>query len=112
MFDADAMKAFNKSIVDEFRANEGKVGGPFEGATLLLLTSTGADTNPDWVHNLRANPRAHVEVGTEAYDVTARELPPEERDEVFAKVVAAAVGFGDYQEKTSRVIPLFELRRS
>ncbi len=87
------MKAFNTNIVDEFRANGGKVGGPFEGATLLLLTTTGAksgqprlaplayltiddkiiiigskagaDTNPDWVHNLRANPRAHIEVGTD-----------------------------------------------
>ena len=85
--DAETMKAFNKTIVDEFRANDGKVGGPFEGATLLLLTTTGAksgqprlappayltidgkmiiigskagaDTNPDWVHNLRANPRAY-----------------------------------------------------
>src|SRR5215470_3525745 len=99
---AEAMKDFNNSIVDEFRANGGKVGGPFEGATLLLLTTTGAksgqprlaplacftvdgkliiigskasaDTNPDWVHNLRANPQAHIEVGTDAYDVTAREL--------------------------------------
>jgi len=138
--DAETMKAFNKSIVDEFRANGGVVGGPFEGATLLLLTSTGAksgqprlaplaylaidgkmiiigskagaDTNPDWVHNLRANPSAHIEVGTEAYDVTARELPPDERDEIFPKVVAAAPGFGDYQAKTSRVIPLFELQRA
>jgi deazaflavin-dependent oxidoreductase (nitroreductase family) len=137
--DADAMKAFNKSIVDEFRANDGKVGGPFEGATLLLLTTTGAksgqprlaplayltingkviiigskagaDSNPDWVHNLRANPRAHVEVGTDAYDVTARELQPEERDETYPKVVAVAPGFGEYQAKTSRVIPLFELQR-
>src|ERR1700754_2322596 len=134
--DAETMKAFNKSIVDEFRANDGKVGGPFEGATLLLLTTTGAksgqqrlaplacftidgkliiigskagaDTNPDWVHNLRANPRAHIEVGTNAYDVTARELPPEERDATFPKVVAAAPGYGEYQAKTSRVIPLFE----
>jgi deazaflavin-dependent oxidoreductase (nitroreductase family) len=132
--------AFNKSIVDEFRANGGKVGGPFEGMTLLLLTSTGAksgqprlaplayltidgkmiiigskagaDTNPDWVHNLRANPRAHIEVGTEAYDVTARELPPEERDETYPKVVELAPGFGDYQSKTSRVIPLFELQKA
>jgi deazaflavin-dependent oxidoreductase (nitroreductase family) len=137
--DAETMKAFNKSIVDEFRANDGKVGGPFEGATLLLLTTTGAnsgqprraplayltidgkviiigskagaDTNPDWVHNLRANPRAHVEVGTDAYDVTARELPPEERDETYPKVVAVAPGFGEYQAKTGRVIPLFELQR-
>lgn len=138
--DANAMKAFNANIVDEFRANGGKVGGPFEGATLLLLTSTGAksgqprlaplayltidqkmiiigskagaDTNPDWVHNLRANPRARIEVGADAYDVAARELPPEERDEVFPKIVAAAPGFGDYQSKTSRVIPLFELQKA
>jgi deazaflavin-dependent oxidoreductase (nitroreductase family) len=137
--DAETMKAFNKSIVEEFRSNEGKVGGPFEGATLLLLSSTGAksgqprlaplayltidgkiiiigskagaDTNPDWVHNLRANPRAHIEVGTDAYDVTARELPPEERDETFPKVVAVAPGFGEYQANTNRVIPLFELQR-
>jgi deazaflavin-dependent oxidoreductase (nitroreductase family) len=137
--DAEAMKAFNKSIIDEFRSNGGKVGGPFEGATLLLLTTTGAksgqprlaplayltidgkmiiigskagaDTNPDWVHNLRANPRAHVEVGTEAYDVTARELSSEERDEMYPKVVELAPGFGDYQSKTSRVIPLFDLQR-
>lgn len=137
--DAEAMKAFNKSIVDEFRSNGGVVGGPFEGATLLLLTTTGAksgqprlaplayltidgkiiiigskagaDTNPDWVHNLRANPQAHIEVGTDAYDVTARELPAEERDQTYPKVVALAPGFGDYQSKTSRVIPLFELQR-
>jgi deazaflavin-dependent oxidoreductase (nitroreductase family) len=138
--DAETMKAFNKDIVDEFRANGGKVGGPFEGATILLLTSTGAksgqprlaplayltiddkmiivgskagaDTNPDWVHNLRANPQAHIEVGTDAYDVIARELPAEERDATYPAVVALAPGFGEYQEKTSRVIPLFELQRA
>ena len=138
--DAETMKAFNNSIVDEFRANGGKVGGPFEGATLLLLTTTGAksgqprlaplayltiddkmiivgskagaDTNPDWVHNIRANPRAHVEVGTEAYDVTVRELPPAERDETYPKVAALAPAFAEYQEKTSRAIPLFELQRA
>jgi deazaflavin-dependent oxidoreductase (nitroreductase family) len=137
--DADTMKAFNTSIVDEFRANGGVVGGPFDGATLLLLTTTGAKsgqprlaplayltidgkmlligskggapTNPDWVHNLRAHPQAQIEVGTDAYDVVARELPQAERDEAFAKVVAIAPGFGEYQTKTSRVIPLFELTR-
>jgi deazaflavin-dependent oxidoreductase (nitroreductase family) len=137
---AETMKAFNTSVVDEFRANGGVVGGPLEGATLLVLTSTGAksgqprlaplayltidgkmiiigskagaDTNPDWVHNLRANPQAHIEVGADAYDVTARELPPEERDETFPMVVAAAPGFGEYQANTSRVIPLFELQRN
>jgi deazaflavin-dependent oxidoreductase (nitroreductase family) len=138
--DAETMKAFNKTIVEEFRANGGVVGGPFEGGTLLLLTSTGAksgqprlaplayltidgkkiiigskagaDTNPDWVHNLRASAKAHIEVGTDAYDVTARELPPEEHDETWPKVVALAPGFGDYQSKTTRIIPLFELQRA
>ena len=137
--DAETMKAFNKTIVEEFRANGGVVGGPFEGGTLLLLTSTGAksgqprlaplayltidgkmiiigskaglDTNPDWVHNLRPNPAANIEVGTDAYDVTARELPPEEHDETWPKVVALAPVFGEYQAKTARVIPLFELQR-
>jgi deazaflavin-dependent oxidoreductase (nitroreductase family) len=137
--DAETMKAFNQQIVDDFRANGGKVGGQFAGADLLLLTTTGAksgeprlaplayftidgrliiigskagaDTNPDWVHNLRANPEAHVEVGTDAYDVRARELPQSERDEIFDKVVAAAPNFGKYQENTTRIIPLFELAR-
>jgi len=139
-FTADTMRDFNGRIVAEFRANGGKVGPPFEGATLLLLTTTGArsgqsrlaplayqqiddmmvivgskagsDTNPDWVHNLRANPRARIEVGTDAYDVVARELPPDERDAVYLKIVARAPGFGEYQEKTDRVIPLFELQRA
>jgi deazaflavin-dependent oxidoreductase (nitroreductase family) len=137
---AEFMQTFNKGIVDEFRANGGKVGGQFAGANLLLLTTTGAksgapriaplayftvdgkliiigskagaDTNPDWVHNLRANPRVHVEVGTDAYDATTRELPQAERDEIFDKVVTASPGFGEYQSKTSRVIPLFEVERS
>ena len=100
---ADFMKEFNKNIVEEFRANDGKVTGQFADANLLLLTTTGAksgqprlaplayftvegkliiigskagaDTNPDWVHNLRANPQAYIEVGADAYDVTSRELP-------------------------------------
>jgi deazaflavin-dependent oxidoreductase (nitroreductase family) len=134
------MDAFNAKIVEEFRANGGKVGGPFEGATLLLLTTTGAKsgqprlsplayltiddkmiiigskagapTNPAWVHNLRANPRAHIEVGATDYDVIARELPIAEREDVFAKVVAASPAFGEYQKNTERVIPLFELQRA
>ncbi|OIN82695.1 nitroreductase family deazaflavin-dependent oxidoreductase [Mycobacterium malmoense] len=140
--DTETINAFNTSIIDEFRANGGKVGGQFAGADLLLLTTTGAKSgqprvsplayfridgrlivvgsfagapiNPAWVHNLRANPAAHVEVGApqgvQAYDVTARELPPAEREELFPKVTAAAPGFAEYQSKTSRVIPLFELR--
>lgn len=137
--DAAYMNDFNANIVDEFRLNAGVVGGPFEGRPLLLLHTTGAksgqprlaplayfnvdgkfiiigskagaDTNPDWVHNLRANPQAHIEVGTDAYDVVASELSREERDELYPKVVAEAPGFGEYQAKTSRVIPLFELTR-
>ncbi|MEM6108028.1 nitroreductase family deazaflavin-dependent oxidoreductase [Mycobacterium sp. 050272] len=137
--DTETVKAFNDAIADEFRANGGKVGGQFEGADLLLLTTTGAKSgqqrvsplayftidgklivlgsfagspkDPAWVHNLRANPRAHIDLGTEAYDVTAHELPAAERDQLFDKVVAVAPGFADYQSKTSRVIPLFELRR-
>src|SRR4029079_8228386 len=83
-----------------------------DGKTIIIGSKAGADTNPDWVHNLRATPRSRIEVGTDAYDVTARELPPEERDEMYPKVVELAPGFGDYQAKTSRVIPLFELQRS
>lgn len=140
MPDTETVNAFNKAIADEFRANGGKVTGQFENANLLLLTTTGAKSgeprlsplayfdidgkliiigsfagspkHPAWVHNLRANPRAHVEVGTDAYDVTAHELPSDERDALFDKVTAAAPGFADYQSKTSRVIPLFELQRS
>jgi deazaflavin-dependent oxidoreductase (nitroreductase family) len=138
MPDTETLKAFNQSIADEFRANGGKVGGQFEGADLLLLTTTGAksgqprvsplayfridgkliilgsfagaDVNPAWVHNLRADPSAHIEVGDESSDVTARELPLAERDEFFPKITAVAPGFADYQAKTTRIIPVFELQ--
>jgi deazaflavin-dependent oxidoreductase (nitroreductase family) len=138
--DTETIKAFNNSIADEFRANGGKVGGQFEGADLLLLTTTGAksgqrrlsplayfridgkllilgsfagaDVNPAWVHNLRANPAAHVEIGNDSFDVTARELPAAERDGLFAKITAAAPGFAEYQAKTARVIPVFELQKA
>jgi deazaflavin-dependent oxidoreductase (nitroreductase family) len=138
MPDTETLKAFNKTVSDEFRANDGKVGGQFEGADLLLLTTTGAksgqprvsplayfrvdgkllilgsfagaDVNPAWVHNLRANPSAHIELGNESSDVTARELPLEERDDLFPKITAAAPGFAEYQAKTTRIIPVFELQ--
>ncbi|MDM4141289.1 MULTISPECIES: nitroreductase family deazaflavin-dependent oxidoreductase [Mycobacterium] len=138
--DAETVNAFNKSIIDEFRANDGNVGGQFEGANLLLLHTTGAKSgqprvsplayfdidgrlviigsfagapkDPAWVHNLRANPRARVEIGRDAFDVAARELPADERAALFDKVTAAAPGFAEYQAKTSRVIPLFELSRT
>lgn len=135
---ADMAKTFNQGIIDEFRSHGGKVGGQFVGADLLLLTTTGAKSgqprvsplayfridgkliiigsfagapvSPAWVHNLRANPRARVEIATEAFDATARELPSAERDALFEQVAAAAPGFAEYQSKTSRVIPLFELQ--
>jgi deazaflavin-dependent oxidoreductase (nitroreductase family) len=142
--DAASFHAFNAAIVDEFRANGGKVGGQFEGGNLLLLHTTGAKsgqprmsplaylpvdgkiiivgskagapTHPDWVHNLRANPAARIEIGTDAgpeeYDVVARELPDDEREATYPLITAVAPVFADYQAKTSRVIPLFELVRA
>ena len=135
--DTETLKAFNNSVADEFRANDGKVGGQFEGADLLLLTTTGAksgeprvsplayfridgklliigsfagsDVNPGWVHNLRANPAARVEIGNDSSDVTARELPAAERAERFSKIAAVSPGFAEYQAKTTRVIPVVEL---
>ncbi len=136
--DTETIKTFNKNVVDEFRANGGKVTGPFTEAELLLLTTTGARSgqprvsplayfriddklivigsfhgapfDPGWVHNLRANPQARIEVGTDAFDVTARELPPAEREELVPKLIAVAPVFAESQSKTSRVIPLFELQ--
>ena len=136
--DAESLKAFNDSIVDEFRANDGKVGGPFEGNELLLLTTTGAksgqprlsplsykridgklliiagnggaDTNPSWVYNLRANSSAQVELAAESFNVTARELPPAERDDIIPKITAEISAFAEFQANTKRVIPTFELQ--
>lgn len=136
--DTAALDEFNRNIVEEFRANGGKVAA-FEGGTLLLLHTTGAKSgkprlsplasidvdgrtlivgsfagapkDPAWVHNLRANPKARIEVGTDAYDVVTRELPDAEREAVYPKITAVAPVFAEYQAKTSRVIPLFELQR-
>ena len=137
--DPETLKALNGNITDEFRANAGKVGGRFEGNELLLLTTTGAksgeprvaplvvfridgrllivagyagaDVNPAWVHNLRANPRAHVEVATGSFDVVAHELDPSERETVIPKINATtpAFAYANYQSKTTRPIPIFEL---
>jgi deazaflavin-dependent oxidoreductase (nitroreductase family) len=138
--DTAALDDFNRNIVEEFRANGGKVGGPFEGGTLLLLHTTGAKSgkqrlsplaylviddkmlivgsyagapkDPAWVHNLRANPTAHIEVGTEGYDVNVRELPSAERAEAYGKLEQVAPVFAEYQRNTTRAIPLFELTRA
>lgn len=138
--DTATMRAFNQTVIDEFRANDGKVSGPFEGQDLLLLTTegartglprlvplsyltidgaiilvgslAGADVDPAWVHNLRANPRAHIDLGTQSYDVLARELSRTERDVAFPKVTAMEPIYAEYQARTARAIPLFELRRA
>ncbi|UXA20174.1 nitroreductase family deazaflavin-dependent oxidoreductase [Mycobacterium sp. SMC-4] len=137
--DTAALDEFNRNIVNEFRANGGRVGGPFEGATLLLLHTTGARSgrprmsplayltiddkmiivgsyaggpkDPAWVHNLRANPTAHIELGDDSFDVVARELSADERAATYPKIVEIAPVFADYQANTSRAIPLFELSR-
>jgi deazaflavin-dependent oxidoreductase (nitroreductase family) len=128
------MSDWNTQIIDEFRANGGKVGGQFEGAPLLLLHSTGAKTgqarvnpmmyqadgdnfavfaskagaptNPDWYHNLVANPRASVEVGDRTVDVVARIAEGEDRDRLWSRQKELYPGFADYETKTTREIPV------
>jgi deazaflavin-dependent oxidoreductase (nitroreductase family) len=128
---------YNQQMIEQFRANGGKMGA---GAlSMLLLTTTGAKSgrtylnplaayqedgrlfvvaskagsprNPDWYHNLVANPTVTVEHDGEKFDATARVLADEERDQLFARIVEQATQFGEYQEKTSRKIPLVELVR-
>ena len=134
-----AVSNFNQSIIEEFRANGGKVGGPFEGGTLLLLTSTGAKsgqprvsplayvadgeryviiaskagapTNPDWYHNLLAHPVATIEVGREQFQVRATVVEEPERSRLYAKMVEHRSGFADYETKTKRKIPAVVLER-
>jgi deazaflavin-dependent oxidoreductase (nitroreductase family) len=133
------MSDWNDKTIAEFRANHGKVGGPFEGAPLLLLHHTGArsgnervnpmmyqavgdsfavfasksgaDTNPDWFHNLKAHPEARVEVGDDTFDVVARVLDPSEREPIWEEQKARYPGFADYEKKTDRVIPVVMLDR-
>jgi deazaflavin-dependent oxidoreductase (nitroreductase family) len=130
---------FNSKIIDEFRANHGKVGGGFEGAPLVVLTTTGAKsgkvrstplvyladgdrvvvfaskagapTNPDWYHNLVAHRRVTVELGDEAYEADATVAQGDEHDRLFAKQASVMPGFADYQKKTDRVIPVVVLTR-
>jgi deazaflavin-dependent oxidoreductase (nitroreductase family) len=134
------MSDWNTKIIEEFRAGDGKVGGPFEGAPMLLLHTTGAksgvervnpmmyldldggryvfaskagaDSHPDWYYNLVANPTVTVEVGSETYDATAVSVAGGDRDRVFAEQARRYPGFAEYQTKTSRVIPVVEIRRS
>ena len=129
----------NKAIIDEFRANGGKVGGPFAGRTLLLLhtigaksgqkrinpvacitdgdrlviiaSKGGAPTNPDWYYNIVANPLVTVEVGTEQFQAQAAISAEPERTRLYIQMVAMMPGFAEYQSKTTRVIPVITLTR-
>jgi deazaflavin-dependent oxidoreductase (nitroreductase family) len=78
---------------------------------MIIASAAGAPTNPAWYHNLAANPDVTVELGTETFAATAVPLRGEERDRLFAHVVQLAPGFGEYQAKTSRVIPVVALYR-
>jgi len=130
---------FNEKIIDEFRANGGKVGGPFEGASLLLLHTTGAKTgrsrvkplvyrrdgdrlvvfgtkggsptHPEWFYNVRANPRVTVEVGSDRFEADARVALPDERDRIWRLQTQDVPVFADYQKKTERTIPVVILER-
>jgi deazaflavin-dependent oxidoreductase (nitroreductase family) len=131
---------FNQALIAEFRANGGKVGGQFTGATLLLLHTVGAKsgaarisplayttdgdrliviaskggapTNPDWYHNVVANPSVTVEVGTERFPARATVAGPEDRERLFAQMVSIMPGFGEYQRNTTRQIPVVILERA
>jgi len=128
---------FNTRIIEQFRANAGRVGAPFEGTTLLLLhtdgaksgvhyttpvvyladgdryvifaSKGGAPTSPGWFHNLKANPDLHIEVGDRKIDVTATEATGAERQRLYDRQAEIAPQFAEYAAKTDRVIPVVVL---
>jgi len=129
---------WNQKVIEEFRANEGRVGPPFEGTPVLLLHTTGAKSgearlhpvvyrsngdnlvifaskagapvHPAWYHNLLAHPQVQVEVGTRTLDVAARVATGDERERLWAAQTAEFPGFAEYQEKTTRQIPVVVLQ--
>jgi deazaflavin-dependent oxidoreductase (nitroreductase family) len=131
------MSDFNTMIIEEFRANGGKVGGQFEGAPLLLLHTVGAKSgqprvnpmmyqqvtdgyavfaskggspdNPDWYHNLLAHPDVKAEIGTATVKLRARVTQGQERERIWAAQKAAYPGFAGYETKTTRQIPVVVL---
>lgn len=131
--------SWNDNIIAEFRANEGKVGGGFAGANMLILHTSGAKsglervnpvvyfmdgdryiiiaskggapTHPDWYYNLLAHPDATVEVGTEQFPVTAAVVPEPERTRLYGIMESTRHSFTEYKHKTSRVIPVIALTR-
>jgi deazaflavin-dependent oxidoreductase (nitroreductase family) len=135
----DRMPDWNKAVIEEFRANKGKVGGQFEKTNLLLLhtkgaksglerinpvayfvdgnryiviaSKGGAENSPDWYRNLVANPEVSVEVGTEKFEAIASAAPEPERTRLYEKMESINPGFSEYKKKTSRVIPVIILTR-
>ncbi len=133
------MSDWNQQIIEEFRANEGRVGGPFANATLLLLHTTGAKsgkerinplvtfeddgrlvivaskggapTNPDWYYNVVANPQVSVEYGTETFRAEAAAAEEPQRSALYAKMEDNFAAFTEYKEKAGRVIPVITLTR-
>lgn len=129
----------NQQVIEAFRANHGKLGGAWEGVPVMLLTTTGAKTgkqrttpvdythdgdrlvilaskggaptNPDWYHNLRANPIATVELGDETFKVRATPTQGDERERLFNQHAAELPVFAGYKEKTTRQIPVLVLER-
>jgi len=132
------MTDWNSKIIEEFRANGGRVGGQFEGAPLLLLHTVGArtrqqrvnpmmyqkvadgyavfaskggaPTNPDWYHNLVAHPRVTAEIGAGTVELLARVAEGEERERIWGAQKAAYPGFADYERNTTRQIPVIILQ--
>jgi deazaflavin-dependent oxidoreductase (nitroreductase family) len=128
---------FNERNIAEFHANHGRVSGPFEGAPVLLLntvgarsgeprtnimmyladgerylvfaSNAGADTNPAWYWNMKANPHVRIEVGDDIVDVHATDLQGEERDDKYALQAERYPGFAEYERMTSRTIPVVAL---
>jgi deazaflavin-dependent oxidoreductase (nitroreductase family) len=133
------MSDFNAAIIDEFRANGGKVGGQFEGAPMVLLhtvgarsgeervnplvyqadgdriaifgSKAGAPTHPAWYHNLLANPDVTVELGPDTVPMRARVAEPDERERIWSRQKEIMPGFADYEANTTRVIPVVILER-
>jgi len=138
-FEETTVSDWNTNIIKEFRDNDGKVGGMFEGAPLLILHTTGAKTgqeretplmflqeedrryvfaskagaedNPDWYHNIKADSSVTVEAPEGKYAASAKILAEDERAAVYARQTAAWPQFGEYQEKTARSIPVIELEK-
>lgn len=131
------MRDLNRGVVEEFRANQGQVGGVWEGRPLLLLTTTGArsgqrrtlplmylrdgerlfvfaskggaPTHPDWFRNLLAHPDVTVEIGSQTFDAVAKPVTGAEHDRIYASWAQRYPQFREYQERTTRSIPVIEL---